>query len=289
VWAARVVEGRGVIGTASKIDLGGVEDATREPAREDTTTAEDAFGLDISFRERVAPAFRFLHERYWRVDVRGARNIPASGPALLVANHSGALPFDGAMISTSVDRYGRVTRFLYDRFVDVLGPVATFYRKTGGVAASRQNAVALLQAGQLVLVFPEGVQGVAKPFSDRYRLRQFHPGFAHMAMTLGVPVVPVAVVGAEEIYPLVGRVEGVGRLLGMPYLPITPFFPILGLLGTLPLPTKWFIRFGKPIRMAPASGEVALRRARVEAAAVRARIQGMLRRIRRGRRSVFLG
>ena len=250
----------------------------------------DPFAIDHELRDLVAPAFRFLHERYWRVEVTGAEHIPADGPVLLVANHSGALPFDGAMIITSVQlERGRAVRFLYDRFVEGVPPLDAFYRKVGGVAATRENAHELLRRGQPVLLFPEGISGVAKPFSERYRLRSFSPGFARLSMALDVPVVPVAVVGAEEIYPLVGRAEGVGKALGMPYLPITPFFPLLGLLGALPLPTKWFIRFGRPVRFAVEAVETSYLRARDEAVHIRRRLQGMVTRLKSRRRSVFFG
>jgi 1-acyl-sn-glycerol-3-phosphate acyltransferase len=255
-----------------------------------TTHGADPFGLDREVRELVAPAFRFLHERYWRVEVAGAQHVPAEGPVLLVANHSGALPFDGAMIVTSVEKErGRAVRFLYDRFVEALPPLDTFYRKVGGAVASRENAHELLRLGEPVLLFPEGISGVAKPFSERYRLRPFSPGFARLSMALDAPVVPVAVVGAEEIYPLVGRAEGVGKALGMPYLPITPFFPLLGLLGALPLPTKWFIHFGKPVRLAATNEESSYLLARSEAMRVRRRLQAMVTRLVSRRRSVFFG
>jgi 1-acyl-sn-glycerol-3-phosphate acyltransferase len=250
----------------------------------------DPFGLDPAFRDLVVPAFRFLHDRYWRVEVTGLHHIPTSGPALLVANHSGAIPFDGAMIVTAVQlRRERLVRFLYDRFVDNLKPVGTFYRRVGGAVANRENALSLLRLGELLLLFPEGVPGVAKSFGDRYRLRGFSPGFARLALTADVPIIPVAVVGAEEIYPVVGRIEGIGRLLGAPYVPLTPFFPLLGLLGAVPLPTKWFIRFGKPIRLSAADGEARWQRARVEAVHLRRKIQAMVTRLRARRRSVFFG
>jgi 1-acyl-sn-glycerol-3-phosphate acyltransferase len=256
----------------------------------ETLPGLDPFGFDAVFRDRVRPAFQFLHDRYWRVEVSGAENLPQQGPVLLVANHSGAVPFDGAMIVTASELHGRrIVRFLYDRFVDNLAPVSAFYRKVGGVTATRENAVEVLRAGEPLLIFPEGVPGVAKPFGERYRLQTFRHGFARLAFALDVPVVPVAVVGAEEIYPLVGRAEGIGKMFGMPYLPITPFFPVLGVLGTLPLPTKWFIRFGKPIRLAPAEGEECRPRARLEAMRLKKTIQGMVTRMRRRRRSVFFG
>jgi 1-acyl-sn-glycerol-3-phosphate acyltransferase len=265
------------------------------PAAFETPDAErvrgtDPFGLDVEVRELVAPVFRLLHDRYWRVDVSGAQHVPAEGPVLLVANHSGALPFDGAMIVTALDMLrSRVVRFLYDRFVEAVSPLDAFYRKVGGVTASRENAQALLRMGEAVLLFPEGISGVAKPFSERYRLRPFSPGFARLALQFDVPVVPVAVVGAEEIYPLVGRAEGLGKAIGMPYLPITPFFPLLGLLGALPLPTKWFIRFGPPVHLSAGSGEGDYLQARHEATGVRRRLQGMVTRLKNRRRSVFFG
>jgi 1-acyl-sn-glycerol-3-phosphate acyltransferase len=261
-------------------------DARSGAARADA----DPFGLDLRLRDRVKPAFRFLHDRYWRVSVTGAANIPASGPVLLVANHSGAIPFDGAMIVTAVDKHrARPLRFLYDRFVGNLPPVDAFYRKVGGVPAKRENASALLEIGAPLLIFPEGVPGVAKTFSERYRLRPFSPGFARLALEHDVPIVPVAVVGAEEIYPVVGRAESVGKAFGVPYLPLTPFFPVLGLLGALPLPTKWHIRFGRPMRLSAPDDDTRPLRARVEAMRVRRRIQAMLTKLTERRKSVFFG
>src|SRR5262249_39500354 len=134
-----------------------VTDASRR--LEETRVAhDDPFGLDHAFRERVVPAFRFLFERYWRVEAMGLHNIPASGPILFVSNHSGALPFDGAMICTALTLHdGRIGRFLYDRFVTNVGPVDTFYRRVGGVPASRENALELLKRNEQVVIFPEGV------------------------------------------------------------------------------------------------------------------------------------
>jgi len=277
--------GSGVTGMAPEVTNG----VRREPVWR-ATPEDDAFGLDVALRERVIPLFRFFYERYWRVEALGLHNLPKSGPALYVSNHSGALPFDGAMICTALHQHdGRVLRFLYDRFVANVAPVDAFYRKVGGVTASRENALEVLKHDGELLIFPEGVSGVAKPFSDRYRLRSFSPGFARIALALGVPVIPVAVVGAEEIYPLVGRAEGVGKLFGMPYVPITPFFPILGLLGALPLPTKWFIKFGKPMQLSVADDEAKWLRARLEAMKVRRKLQAMVTRLKQRRRSVFFG
>lgn len=257
--------------------------ASRKPA-------PDEFGLDPEFRARAMPLFKVLYERYWRVDARGARNVPKTGPVILVSNHSGALPFDATMIACALEeaRYPRATRFLYDRFVEGLPLVPEFYRKAGGVVASQENAVRLLEKGELVGLFPEGVSGLSKLYSERYVLQPFSGGFVRLALRFGAPVVPVAVVGAEEIYPLVGRLKRIGALLGAPYLPVTPFFPLLGPLGLIPLPTKWQIRFGKPILLGSA-GDERLDGTAVRAAAdqVRRRVQSMVRALLRERDSVF--
>jgi 1-acyl-sn-glycerol-3-phosphate acyltransferase len=262
-----------------------LRDANREAGAEQT--GADRFGLDPEFREQVAPIFRWLHDRYWRVQTSGVRHLPAQGPAILIANHSGALPFDGAMICTALDAAaGLVVRYLYDRFVASVPLVDAFYRRTGGAVATRENAQAMLEAGHHVLIFPEGVPGVAKPFDQRYQLRPFSPGFVRLAAETGAPVIPLAVLGAEEIYPIVGRAESLGRSLGMPYIPITPFVPLLGVLGALPLPTKWFIRVGRPMTIGNIEDEM---RARAQASVARRKVQAMVTRLRNRRRSVFFG
>ncbi len=250
----------------------------------------DEFGLDPEFRSRALPFFEALYEKYWRVDARGARNVPKHGPVILVSNHSGALPFDATMIACALEkaRHPRAARFLYDRFVENLPLVPTFYKKAGGVVASRENAARLLEKGELIGLFPEGVSGLSKLYSERYVLQPFSGGFVRLALRFGAPIVPVAVVGAEEIYPLVGRLKGIGKMLGAPYLPVTPFFPLLGPLGMIPLPSKWQIRFGKPIELGTAAAD------RLDGTAVRAmaeqarrRVQAMVRALLKERDSIF--
>lgn len=250
----------------------------------------DEFGLDPEFRERVLPIFRLLYEKYWRVDTSGVGNVPRSGPTILVSNHSGALPFDATMIACALHegRHPRAARFLYDRFVDNLPFVPQFYQRAGGVLASHANAERLLECGELVGLFPEGVAGLSKLYSERYVLQPFSSGFVRLALRYRAAIVPVAVVGAEEIYPLVGRARAIGKLVGIPYLPVTPFFPLLGPLGMIPLPTKWRIRFGKPIvfdgsRRRSHDGTTV----RALAEQVRLRIQQMVRRLLRQRDGVF--
>ena len=260
------------------------------PLRRPKRPVPDEFGLDPEFRARAMPVFQALYEKYWRVDARGARNVPKGGPVILVSNHSGAMPFDATMIACALEEahYPRTPRFLYDRFVESLPWVPSFYKKAGGVLASRENAARLLEKGELIGLFPEGVSGLSKLYSERYVLRPFSGGFIRLALRFGAPIVPVAVVGAEEIYPLVGRLKGLGKLMGAPYLPVTPFFPLLGPLGLIPLPTKWQIRFGKPIVFdTPAALRVDGTAVRSMAEQVRRRVQTMVRALLRDRNSLF--
>jgi 1-acyl-sn-glycerol-3-phosphate acyltransferase len=215
----------------------------------------DPFGYDPAFHARIRPFAEFLYRRYWRVQTEGLENVPASGAALIVSNHSGAIPFDASMIATAIDLdhpQHRLVRFLYDRFVAAMPLMGDFYDRMGSTIASFQNGRRLLQSGALVGLFPEGVEGVAKGIWRSYRLQRFHTGFVRLSLLLHVPIIPTAVVGAEEIYPVIGKWERLGPLkdvLNVPYIPLTPLFPWLGLLGVIPLPTKWRIRFGEPIRL----------------------------------------
>ena len=268
----------------------GAQAPPRTPRRRRAAPAPDEFGLDPEFRERVLPLFRLLYDKYWRVEASGVRNVPRRGPTLLVSNHSGALPFDATMIACALHtaKHPRPARFLYDRFVENLPFVPQFYQRAGGVVASHANAERLLEKGELVGLFPEGVAGLSKLFSERYVLQPFSSGFVRLALRHHAAVVPVAVVGAEEIYPLVGRVRALGKLVGAPYLPVTPFFPFLGPLGMIPLPSKWMMRFGTPIVFdgtARQSHDGATVRALAEQ--VRVRIQRMVRALLRRRDGVF--
>ena len=211
----------------------------------------DEYGFDAELTERLMlAAVRPLAEKWFRVEVRGAENIPAAGGALLVSNHSGTIPVDGLVTMVSVhDHTGRNLRPLGADLVFRLPFVGEAARKGGVTLASNEDAQRMLSNGELVGVWPEGFKGIGKPYSERYRLQRFgRGGFVSAAIRTGVPIVPCSVVGAEEIYPLVGNVPALARLLGLPYLPITPFFPWLGPLGLVPLPSKWLIEFGEPIR-----------------------------------------
>jgi 1-acyl-sn-glycerol-3-phosphate acyltransferase len=213
---------------------------------------EDDWGFDEEFATALRPLLDFLYGVWWRVETTGVANVPGSGRAMLVANHAGILPWDGTMISLAIQRehpQPRYPRFLVLDWAFSVPFVSVAMRKVGGVVASPYNASRLLEEDELVAVFPEGAKGAGKDFSERYRLQRFgRGGFVEIALRAGAPMIPVAVVGSEEIYPKVGESPLLARAIGAPYFPITPTFPLLGLLGTIPLPSKWRIEFGPPIR-----------------------------------------
>ncbi|MEU3187102.1 lysophospholipid acyltransferase family protein [Streptomyces sp. NPDC006923] len=212
----------------------------------------DEFGYDKELTDQVLMSLiRPLYENYFRVGVKGIENIPSDGGALVVANHSGTLPLDGLMMQVAVhDNHpaGRHLRLLAADLVFLLPVVNELARKAGHTLACAEDAERLLQRGEVVGVMPEGFKGLGKPFGERYKLQRFgRGGFVSTALRAGVPIVPCSIVGAEEIYPMIGNARTLARLLGIPYFPITPTFPWLGPLGVLPLPTKWTIQFGEPI------------------------------------------
>lgn len=190
-----------------------------------------------------------LYSKYWRVDTYGIDNIPADGPALLAANHSGTLPIDGAMLKVAILReHGRNPWLLAADLAFKIPGFSDLIRLAGNARADRDETIGLLRAGELLGVFPEGFKGIGKGFRKRYRLQRFgRGGFVEMCMLTGAPIIPVAIIGAEEAYPMVANLESLARRLGLPYFPVTPTWPLLGPLGLLPLPSKWIIAFGEPI------------------------------------------
>lgn len=211
----------------------------------------DDFGLDPETIRSARPLLQLLRKRWWRIEVVGLEHVPADRPVLFVANHSGLLPWDGlALAETIEEAHGRERRprFLIADWLITLPFVQPALARLGGVRACRENAERLLATGRSVVAFPEGVKGAAKTFRDRYRLQRFGRGGAvRLALAAGVPIVPVAIVGAEETYPILFKLETPARLFGLPFLPVTPTFPWLGPLGALPLPSKWVIAFGEPL------------------------------------------
>jgi 1-acyl-sn-glycerol-3-phosphate acyltransferase len=215
---------------------------------------EDEWGFDEQFAEAVFPLFEFLYGVWWRVEVEGVRNVPAHGRALLVANHAGSLfPFDAAMMTMAIMKehpLPRWPRFMVLDWAFVLPFASSFMRRCGGVPASPSNAIRLLEQNELVMAFPEGIKGTGKPFAERYRVQRFgRGGFVEIALRAQAPIVPVAVVGAEEIYPKIGESRALARAVGAPYVPITPTFPWLGPFGLVPLPSRWRIEFCDPVEL----------------------------------------
>jgi 1-acyl-sn-glycerol-3-phosphate acyltransferase len=215
----------------------------------------DEWGLDWEFLDAVRPFFTFLYRFYWRVEVSGLDNIPIEGRALLVANHSGLIPWDGTMVGTAVlndHPAQRLVRSMYSDWFPRLPFLSSWLVRMGQTLATMENGVRLLEQEELVAVFPEGYKGIGKLYKDRYRLARFgRGGFVKMALTTQAPIIPVSVVGAEETYITLAKSNMVARITGLPYVPITPTFPWLGLLGLVPLPTKWYMDFGQQIPMEP--------------------------------------
>jgi 1-acyl-sn-glycerol-3-phosphate acyltransferase len=232
-----------------------------------------------------------MFEQYWRVDVTGLEHVPATGPALVVANHSGAVPADAFMLAAALELrhpQRRCLRVLFDKFVDALPLIGDLYRRLGAVTASLPNAERLLARGELVGLFPEGIAGVEKRCTERYRLRPFKTGTARLSVRTGSPIIPVAIVGAEEAYPVVARLYRAGRLVGLPWIPVTPLFPLCGVAGAIPLPTKWSMHFGEPILPPPADGRSEDVRVAELTSRVRDAIETSLGRLLAKRSGIFL-
>jgi len=213
----------------------------------------DEFGFDPELNEGLLlPTLRPLYEHWFRAEMTGLDNVPDTGPALIVGNHSGTLPIDGVMLQVGLHDHHpahRNLRLLGADLVYQIPVLAHLARKSGHTLACQADAKRLLSKDQLVGVFPEGFKGVGKPFSERYKLQRFgRGGFVATALRAQVPIIPCAIVGAEEIYPKIADLKPLARLLGFPYFPVTPTWPLFGLLGLVPLPSKWLIAFGEPIR-----------------------------------------
>ena len=219
------------------------------------------FWAIIAYRKRAnsgAPVqtrynapLEILYTVWWRVETTGIERVPGSGPTLVVANHSGVLPWDGPMINVALRHEHparRHCRMLALDMFALLPFLAPLLARSGAIRANPENAIRILERGELVGVFPEGVKGVGKPFKNRYKLARFgRGGFVRIALKTGATIIPTAVVGAEEIHPNLAQANFIGRPFGLPYFPLTPTFPWLGLLGTIPFPTKWSIDFGEPL------------------------------------------
>lgn len=255
----------------------------------------DEWGMDQEFIDAVRPLFDFMYNKYWRVTMTGLENVPEEGRALLVSNHSGQLPMDGAMIGIGILQNhpaSRMMRALYANWFPTLPFVSDILTKAGQVMANDENAERLLMQDNLVAVFPEGYKGVGKLYKDRYHLARFgRGGFVRVALKTQAPMIPVAVVGAEETYISLYKSQTLAKLVGFPYFPISPTFPWLGPLGLIPLPTKWYIDIGEPIHTEhyPEGSENNLMLISHLTDQVRDTVQNLINDRLRQRKSIFLG
>jgi 1-acyl-sn-glycerol-3-phosphate acyltransferase len=209
----------------------------------------DRFGLSPEAVRRALPFFEAIYRRWFRVQSQGHEHLPVDGPGILAANHAGLLPFDGAMTVLDVVLHTdppRLPRALVDRFVGRLPWVRDFFASVGQVVGTRALFGELLDDGQLVLVFPEGMDGIKKPIAQRYRLQGFRPGLVELSLRHGAPIVPMAIAGSDDQAPILFDLAPLARRLGLPFLPVTPTFPWLGPLGLLPYPVRYRIVYGEP-------------------------------------------
>jgi 1-acyl-sn-glycerol-3-phosphate acyltransferase len=256
-------------------------------------TGVDDFGFDREWTETLLPLAAWVYRTWWRVRAIGIDNVPAQGRALLVSNHAGVIPYDGAMVRTALlleHAQPRHARALVLNGLFSMPGASWLIRRTGNTLAHDADARRLLENDELVLVFPEGTKGTGKPYSDRYRLRRFgRGGFVEVALRTGSPIIPISIVGSEEIHPNLAEIPAVARLLGLPYMPVTPTFPWLGPAGLIPLPSSWIIEFHPPLQLSAAERDAAADPGRVLAISDRVRdvIQaGVFRNLER-RRAVF--
>ena len=269
--------------------------ASETPRRREAGEPLDDFGYDPAYDARVRPFFDFLYAKYFRVECRGVANVPNEGRCMLVANHSGTIPLDGPMLKMAALREHpgkRDVRWLAEDFVFHFPFLGSFETRIGAVRACQENAERLLRQETLLAVFPEGTKGIGKLFRERYKLQRFgRGGFVRLALRTQTPIVPVAIVGGEETNPMLLRLETLAKPLGVPYVPVTPTFPLLGPLGLLPAPTKWKMVFGEPISVAEHGAEAEndeILVARISER-VRGAIQDMLDAALRERKSVLFG
>lgn len=209
----------------------------------------DPFGFSSSTAQRLMLPNALLYRHYFRAETHDIDRVP-EGRVLLICNHAGQLPFDGAMLGAAMLLDAdppRVCRPMAEYWVSELPWVSVLAARSGALVGTPENCASMLERGEAVMVFPEGVRGMNKLYSERYKLQRFGTGFVRLALSTDTPVVPVACVGSEEQNPGLANLAGIGRLFGIPALPITPTFPLLGPLGLLPLPVKYRFYFGEPI------------------------------------------
>ena len=248
----------------------------------------DAYGMSPSWMRRMLLPVVLLYRYYFRVETFGIDRLP-QGRVFAIANHAGQLPFDGMMLAATLlmdAEPPRIARSMGEYWIPKMPWVSVAATRTGALVGTPENCRHMLQNDECVVVFPEGVRGMNKRFSQRYQLQRFGKGFMRLALETATPVVPIAIVGSEEQQPGIANLEGLGRMFGLPALPITATFPWLGPLGLLPLPVKYRIYFGEPLRFdGDPSGEDSVIEGKVNE--VKAQIASMLEHGRRERPGIF--
>ncbi len=212
--------------------------------------AYDRFGLSVDVVRNTLPIMMALYRIYFRVRSHGHENIRKRGPVIIAGNHAGVLPFDAAMVVTDLLLEcdpPRLARMVVDRWAGTLPWVNVLYARIGQVVGTDENFADLLASGQAVAVFPEGMRGAIKPFSERYRVQEFRVGFIEQSLASGAPIIPTAVVGSDDQMPVLLDLSTLAKRLGLPSFPITPTFPWLGPLGLLPYPVSYEIVYGEPL------------------------------------------
>jgi len=248
----------------------------------------DAYGFHPGVLRQTSLFSAFLYRHYFRVRTVGVDSVP-SGRVLLICNHAGQLPFDGMMLAMAMLFEAdppRLARPMAEYWVSQLPWVSVLAARSGAMVGTRENCVTMLEAGECVMAFPEGVRGMNKLYSERYKLQNFGQGFLRLALETGTPIVPVALIGSEEQQPGLANLETLARTLGMPALPITPTFPWLGPLGLLPLPVRYHFYFGEPLQFEgdPGDEDAVIER---KVLVVRRAIEGLFERGLSERQGVF--
>jgi 1-acyl-sn-glycerol-3-phosphate acyltransferase len=209
----------------------------------------DSFGYSPDFVKLCLPVALFFYRYYFRVESFGMENVP-EGSVVLVANHSGQIPIDGALIISSMildSKHPRMVRSMVEKWTPTLPFVSYFFVRTGQIVGTPENCRKLLNAKESILVFPEGVAGISKNYSKKYQLQEFGTGFMRLALAAKTPIVPVAVIGGEEQMPALWNWKTMADILGFPAFPITPTFPLIFPLGIVPYPVKYRLYFGDPM------------------------------------------
>lgn len=262
------------------------DDAARLQSMRTPTEGVDPFGFDPAVARYALLVSRWLYRSWFRAEVFGMENVP-DGRVLLISNHSGQLPLDGMAIACSLllDRDPpRFIRSMVEKWTATLPFVSEFFPRVGQIVGVPENCLRLLEMDEPILVFPEGSRGISKTFAQRYQLQDFGSGFMRLALQTGTPIVPVAVIGAEEQYISVSDLKPLAKLLGMPALPVMPQLLLPG--GFLPLPTRYRIHFGTPMLFqGDEDDEDAVIEEKV--AIVKSTVQSMINRGLKERRSIF--